>query len=158
MENRAGKYIEEAVAALDDGDACFAIWLAENAAELSAGDDPDLLSFRAKLDAGRIADAAEEANSDLRRTMRLLPRADRLIYEEWVLVITDLSTAHAIERFAARAGVPAAIPLAAPAMALLGEKTGGFTRAEFRLALDEVRQRNPNPLPPPLDYRPTLAG
>lgn len=144
--------VKAAQHAFEDEQFEFAIWLNESAylMENSSGDLLSAQSMNRRLhESASPAKLVNSARDMLKRACRLLDYSEALSPEEWLLIISELSGAYAIDCFLIRNGLHNPLTLEA-VMAKLSEATNGYSFDPFVKELCNARRRNPNPLPEPL--------
>jgi len=149
----AKSYAEEAVQAADGGNIAHAIWLIENAFSV-AGDDITkgkikVISDTIIPDSGFVS-IIRESNIQMGLVSKMLSDRNSLVAEEWMLVVSSLSSTYSLKRFCERSSRHCSIPLLESVMRQLDEATDHFTYGPFQNQLRAARRRYPNPLPAPL--------
>lgn len=143
----------EALEAIRSDDSLFAIWMIENAAEkgLDAGDMSRLMNaMSADAGAYALSKILPEVSRELETVIDLCQSSEDLSGEEWMVVVSYLSTAFAVKRYAERLHCTINLFLLEVATRAVEKATNHFCHPAFRAALREARRRYPNPLPPPL--------
>lgn len=153
MDSKARRFAEDSEECAAQGKFSYAIWLAENAIELSdAADVEEVATTTFRIAENDLRDAVTACELIIGRLEKLINNHAGLLPEEWALVISDLSTCYSIFRFLQRMPYCIATPNLDPIMTKLTSVTDDFSLRSFRCQLDAARARFPNPLPPPLGY------
>jgi hypothetical protein len=110
----------------------------------------------------RIADSII-SDRDIGRALAMsldeLNQADRMMHygsnmdlDEWMLIITIISSCYCTNVFSLRRGCTPQEERLASSIEKLRSFTSGFRNNDFQRALSSARRHNPNPLPHPLQY------
>jgi hypothetical protein len=151
MRARARSLADRAEEQAKERNLDFAIWLMENAIELSDA------SSVSKLCPTVIAISNEQIAQIIKNRAKILNRLEALIEkhaaiqpEEWMLIVSDLSGCYAVNRFASRFGHNVPLIQLDKIMKKLSVATDQFQSPPFQEQLNKARSRFPNPLPPPI--------
>jgi hypothetical protein len=151
MDVRVKGWIEESQEHAEKHNFAYAIWLVENAIDLTSEEYVrQLAEFTFKISELDLREESLRCDLIIDRIERLLVDSRDLLPEEWMLIVSDLSSCYAIYRFIKRMSYLVALPRLDSVVTKLMAETDEFALASFRCQLDEARSRYPNPLPPPL--------
>ncbi len=155
VSRTAESYLNEAALFATQGNVLHAIWLTENAfsAATDAAEAHRIESLAIKVTNAALHDAISDCSRQLKAVSRMLSNTDGLVAEEWMLIVSTLSSAYALTRFVKRTGRKYTVPVFDTVIRELQEATDNFTHATFLRQLRAARRRYPNPLPPPLEFR-----
>lgn len=152
MQRSAKLYLDEAAEAVAADNVGYAVWLIENAVAIATSDADikRISSVSETISDQKLSDVAKSSVQDIRYLDTLISDCRDLIAEEWMQVISQLSGVHSLARFVERTKRACDVPSLKDIMSKLSDATDQFTYPPFRRQLQAARQRNPNPLPPPL--------
>lgn len=144
-------YVFDATNAIKDGRIEHAVWCMENAYSISSENEKKYLELTSSLiSEDNFIVALESVRKTVRRVQAMLDYQATLSKEEWILILTELSTAYAFTRFNERRNWKHKLPELSDLMESLRLATDSFTNPDIRSQLKGMRRYNPNPLPSPL--------
>ena len=144
-------YLSDATDAIKGGRIEHAVWCIENAYSICSENERALVDLTSEL---ILEDEFRSALDKFRLTVAkigvMLDYHASLSKEEWVVLLTELSTAYAFESINKRRNWNHKIPEISYLMESLRLATDNFTNPDIRSRIQGMRRYNPNPLPPPL--------
>lgn len=144
-------YVSDATNAIKDGRIEHAVWCIENAYSICNENEKKCLELTSSLISEEdFIIALKNIRKVVRRIQDMLDYRATLSKEEWILILTELSTAYAFARLNERRNWKHKLPELSDLMESLRLATDNFTNPDIRSQLKGMRRYNPNPLPPPL--------
>lgn len=148
MDVRAKLMAEEAEQYAAEGDLAFAIWLAENAIEISDVEEIRRASpITFSITEGELNKVIDICRQLITRLNKMIDNFEHLSSEEWLLVISDLSSCYSVARFAGRMPYDTNDLKLDSIVDRLSAVTKEFSLPVFCHQLRQARSRYPNPLP-----------
>jgi hypothetical protein len=147
----ARKYLESAADSIKKANIEYTIWCIENAYCVDDGcSEEEIEAISHMIHKDDFKRAVANLKDTLSRLRRMLDYSSTLSGEEWVMILTELSTAYACVRFSERRKLEHDLYEISEIMDRIRIMTKNFTDPDIISQVKGMRRYNPNPLPPPL--------
>lgn len=141
--------LREAMTFISTNEVSHSIWLLEKASILtqSSADEDAVKSTESAISSDILLSELDKCRPSILTVRRVLEYSSTLEPEEWLLVVTELSSAYVLIRFCKRRGFFPNVDWFEEAMRDLAEVTFNYTYEPFLRQLRCARRKHPNPLP-----------
>lgn len=146
------EYLLDATRSIEEQNFHHAVWLIENAyCLLGEGKyEKELRQISSLINQDSFLIASQDIRESLRRANFILQYNANIMPEEWIMILTEISTAYSFTRFSNRRNWRLELEELDELMESLRSISNDFQDSSIKSRIKGMRRNNPNPLPAPL--------